>query len=85
MTQDEAINLAVECGFTITHLGESPLLMASGRNVERFAKMLCKKMFQEGFHAGWDESGEGFNSEYGCTAMRVAEMCDEAWETRGEA
>lgn len=42
MTQDEAINLAVECGFTITHLGESPLLMASGRNLERFARKLIE-------------------------------------------
>ena len=42
MTEDEAINLAVECGFTITHLGESPLLMASGKNVERFARKLIE-------------------------------------------
>ena len=63
MTQDEAINLAVECGFTITHLGESPLLMASGRNVERFAKkliemereacaMLCEETGDDEFYTG---------------------------------
>ena len=82
MTQDEAINLAVECGFTITHLGESPLLMASGRDVERFARKVIE-MEREAC-AGVCEKEAKQWSDAGCFNVRDFKLCSAAIRARGD-
>jgi hypothetical protein len=53
--------------------------------LEVFASLIAEQEFKKGFYAGWDESGEGFNSECGTTHNRVYEMCITAWKERSKA
>jgi hypothetical protein len=76
MTKDEILEMAKKAGFLDPQIIFEPL--------EDFARLVAKKAFKAGFLAGWNESGEGFNSEYGCSTERVLEMCDEAIRARGQ-
>jgi hypothetical protein len=82
MTKDEILDLAKECNVP-TSFSEINL---SNCNIEieilQFARLIAEKEFKSGFLAGWYESGEGFNSECGCSIRTVLEMCNEEFKRR---
>jgi hypothetical protein len=81
MTQDEIIEMARQAGCPMANM--MPMYFTDTQLLvmfEVFAKLVAEKAFKKGFYSGWEESGEGFNSEFGCLKSRVIEMCEIAWE-----
>jgi hypothetical protein len=78
MTKDEILEMARQADVWVAG---QPLYQTQ---LEKFAKLIAEKEFKSGFLAGWYESGEGFNSECGCSLKKVLEMCDEAIRARGQ-
>ena len=80
MTKDEIIEMARQAKAIPIHKDFNQLALIGTENIEAFAELVAEKEFKKGFYAGWEESGEGFNSEYECLKSRVIEMCETAWE-----
>jgi len=63
MTQDETYELGIQAGFMDWELDDGTTRSFDPRYI-RFAKLVEDKAFIEGFFAGFEASGEGFNGEY---------------------
>ena len=65
MTQDEIIEMAREAAAQITIQSNGDVFYSFyGIELETFAKLVFVKAFEEGFFAGFEASGEGFNGEW---------------------
>jgi hypothetical protein len=76
MTKEEILEMAKQVDVWVA--GQSPYQT----QLEKFARLVAEKEFKSGFLAGWYESGEGFNSECGCSLKTVLEMCNEEFKRR---
>jgi len=70
-TQNEVIDMAEQAGFTHPNPHDGYMGLAydrrtgtdTGASLETFAKLVDKKAFEQGFYAGFEASGEGWNGE----------------------
>ena len=94
MTQDEIYEMARQASTedeTTRSDKKITLYAAKTKNfLERFAKLVAAKAFEEGFFAGFSASGEGFNGEYpygdkGIDIKTDQWVLNELKEARGEA
>ena len=83
MTREDIIRMGAESKISLYSLGKDREKFIN--YLEAFAHLIAEQEFKKGFYSGWDESGEGFNSECGATHNRVYEMCIEAWKERSKA
>ena len=61
MTKDEMIELANQVKLPHDYVGGELMWLDK---LEQFATLVADKAYEEGFFAGFEASGEGFNGEY---------------------
>jgi len=61
MTQDEIIEMARPRAW---HGNVEGWTFNSYEDLEAFAKLVAEKAFEQGFYAGFEASGEGWNGEF---------------------
>ena len=61
MTKEEIIQMANQANLPYDYVGGELMWLDK---LEQFAKLVADKAYEEGFFAGFEASGEGFNGEY---------------------
>jgi hypothetical protein len=61
MTKEEIIQMANQANLPYDYVGGELMWLDK---LEKFAKLVTDKAYEEGFFAGFEASGEGFNGEY---------------------
>jgi len=61
MTKEEIIAMANQANLPYDYVGGELMWL---NKLEQFAKLVADKAYEEGFFAGFEASGEGFNGEY---------------------
>ena len=83
MTREDIIRMGAISKISLYSMGKDREKFIN--YLEAFANLVAEREFKEGFYTGWNESGEGFNSECGATHNRVYEMFNEALKERSKA